>query len=87
MFDTPSDITSTGSQQGFDDPFDSKTAYAVRATLFRLADAQERIAAAEAALVPYWKPCPEGVTGARAAARALRAAAEMMLVSSPRSAA
>lgn len=87
MFDTPSDITSTGSHQGLDDPFDSKTAYAVRETLFRLANDQERIAAGEAALVPYWKPCPETVTGPRAAARALRAAAEMMLLPSPRSAA
>jgi hypothetical protein len=87
MFDTPSDIRSPGSHQRLDDSFDSKTVYAVRETLFRLADAQERIAAGEAALVPYWKPCPESVTGPRAAARALRAAAEMMVVPSPRSAA
>lgn len=87
MVDTSNHMGSVDSQLGLNGSFALKTAYAVRATLLRLADAQERIAAEEAALVPYWKPCPESVIGARAAARAIRASAERMLEPSPRSAA
>lgn len=87
MVDTSNNMGSVDSQLGLDGPFDLKTAHAVRAMLLQLADAQERIAAEEAALVPYWKPCPQSVIGARAAARALRASAERMLVPSSRSAA
>lgn len=46
--------------------------------LRRLAKAEDDRAAAEAAEVPYWDPCPSSVLGARAAARALRADAERL---------
>lgn len=46
--------------------------------LRRLAKAEDDRAAAEAAEVPYWTPCPASVTAARAAARALRADAERL---------
>ncbi|GGO87740.1 hypothetical protein GCM10011584_13090 [Nocardioides phosphati] len=46
--------------------------------LRRLAKIEDDRAAAEAATVPYWSPCPPSVLGARAAARALRADAELL---------
>jgi hypothetical protein len=46
--------------------------------LRRLAKAEDDRAAAEAANVPYWIPCPSSVLGARAAAQALRADAERL---------
>lgn len=46
--------------------------------LRRLAKAEDDRAAAEAAEVPYWIPCPSSVLGARAAAQALRADAERL---------
>jgi hypothetical protein len=46
--------------------------------LRRLAKAEDDRAAAEAAGVPYWMPCPPSVLGARAAAKALRADAELL---------
>jgi hypothetical protein len=43
-----------------------------------LAKAEDDRAAAEAADVPYWIPCPSSVLGARAAARTLRVDAEAL---------
>jgi hypothetical protein len=86
MFDTPDDTAVADAQDSTEEPLDSRTAYAVRAILIKLADAQDRIAAREAALVPYWKSCPESVIGPRAAARALRATAELMFMPAPWSA-
>jgi len=40
--------------------------------LVALAKHEDDLAAAEAALTPYWSPCPPTVLGHRAAARALR---------------
>lgn len=57
-------------------PSNPEVARVVRRVLARLASEQEAAAAAEAALVPYWKPCPSSVVGFRAAARVLREAAE-----------
>jgi len=64
----------------FDNQLDEETALAVQRILVQLADEQDAAAASEAAQVPYWKPCPDSVRGSRAAARALRAAAESLLV-------
>ncbi|RHW28504.1 hypothetical protein D0Z08_01110 [Nocardioides immobilis] len=41
--------------------------------LWRLAKAEDDLAAAEAAATPYWRPCSPSVLGHRAAAGALRA--------------
>lgn len=46
--------------------------------LFELARREEALAAAEAACVPYWEPCPSSVDGHRAAADALRSEAESL---------
>lgn len=46
--------------------------------LFRMAKAEEDRAAAEAALTPYWAPCPVSVLAHRAAAQALRADAHRL---------
>jgi len=53
-----------------------ETAAALRRELLALARAEDDRAAADAARVPYWAPCPASVEGHRAAARALRADAE-----------
>ena len=50
----------------------------LRRLVYSLAREQEDIAAKEAALVPYWKPCPHSVIGIRVAARVLREAAEAL---------
>jgi hypothetical protein len=60
----------------FMDALDADTALAVRRVLLRLAHDQEQAAADEAAANPYWKPCPVSVLGSRAAADALRSAAD-----------
>jgi hypothetical protein len=44
----------------------------LRLELLRLAKLEDDLAAAEAAKVPYWSPCPSSVGGHRAAAAALR---------------
>ena len=62
----------------FDDALDAETAVAVRRILLRLASDQEQTAAEEAARVPYWRACPESVAGSRAAANALRSAADSL---------
>lgn len=62
----------------FEDALDADTASAVRRVLLRLASDQEQAAADEAAHVQYWQACPESVIGSRAAAAALRSAAESM---------
>lgn len=51
---------------------------ALRRVLYQLASDKERNAASEASRTPYWKPCPDSVIGLRAAARALREAADSM---------
>ncbi|WP_109509204.1 hypothetical protein [Nocardioides speluncae] len=51
----------------------------LRRELLLLAGREDIAAAQEAALVPYWAPCPASVVGHRAAARALREAAEQFL--------
>ena len=59
-------------------PLDSEIAGILRRLLYSLASEQDAAAAQEAALVPYWKPCPHSVIGIRAAARALREAADAL---------
>lgn len=48
----------------------------LRHALFALARMEDELANTEAAQLPYWAPCPESVTGHRAAAQALRARAD-----------
>lgn len=43
--------------------------------LFALAKHEDDVAAEEASRLPYWVPCPPSVVGHREAARALRAEA------------
>ena len=52
---------------------------ALRRELLRLADAEDQLAAGEAARVPYWSPCPSSVIGHRTAARVLREDADRLL--------
>ena len=49
---------------------------ALRHELLRLARHEDALATREAMTVPYWSPCPSTVAGHRAAAAALRAAAD-----------
>jgi len=58
---------------------DNLVAGRLRQALLRLAEFEENLAAAEAAQVPYWSPCPATVAGHRAAARALREDADRLL--------
>lgn len=51
---------------------------ALRHALVELARREEALAAAEAASVPYWEPCPSSVDGHRAAADALRSEAKSL---------
>ena len=53
-----------------------EVAAAVRQELLRLARIEEDLAAADAAAVAYWEPCPASVIGHRTAARILRAGAD-----------
>lgn len=62
---------------------DRRTAAVVRQILLQLANEQEEAAASEAAATPYWKACPVSVLGSRAAAEALRSAAEAMPANLP----
>ena len=57
---------------------DDTIAHAVRRVLLQLAHLQDEDAARVAARTPYWEPCPGSVTGCRAAAEALRAAADAL---------
>lgn len=57
---------------------DADSALTVQRILFRLANAQDHVAAQEAADIPYWKPCSDSVIGHRVAASALRAIAGSM---------
>ena len=59
-------------------PLDPEISRILRQLLYSLADDQDAAAAKEAAEVPYWKPCPHSVIGIRAAARALREAADAL---------
>lgn len=61
-----------GSSQGLE----PEVAATLRSIIFGLAAEEEAAAASEAAQVPYWCSCPESVIGHRAAAKALRLAAE-----------
>lgn len=56
----------------------AETATALLRELYRLVEAEEARASAEAASVPYWARCPESVTARRAAARVLREDAERL---------
>ncbi|MDQ3158286.1 MAG: hypothetical protein M3Q98_16460 [Actinomycetota bacterium] len=51
---------------------------ALRHALVELAQREDALAAAEAASVPYWEPCPSSVDGHRAAADALRSEAKSL---------
>lgn len=57
---------------------DSETLLMIRRIILGLASREDNAAATEAALVPYWKACPATVIGHRAAASALRAAADAL---------
>lgn len=59
-------------------PTDSGVASTLRRMIFALAREQDNAAADEAALVPYWKACPDAIIGHRAAARALRELADAL---------
>ena len=54
-------------------------ATALRRELLRLAAREDHLAAAEAAVVPYWAPHPPSVHGHRTAATALRTRADQLL--------
>ena len=54
-------------------------ATALRRELLRLAPREDHLAAAEAAVVPYWAPHPLSVHGHRTAATALRSRADQLL--------
>lgn len=64
-------------------PLDPEIAGIVRRLLYSLASEQDAAAAEEAAHVPYWQPCPHSVIGIRAAARALREAADHLDIRLP----
>ena len=51
----------------------------LRRELIRLARQQEELANATGAATPYWEPCPPSVQGHRAAAAALREAADRVV--------
>ena len=55
------------------------TRQALRRELFRLAREQDDIACAEGAAVPYWASSPPSTQGHRAAAAALREAADQIV--------
>lgn len=59
-------------------PLDPEISQILRRLLYSLANQQDSAAAEQAAVVPYWKPCPHSVIGIRAAARALREAADAL---------
>lgn len=59
---------------------DITLAMLMRKELLRLAKAEEDLAAAEAARVPYWSACPVSVIARRAAAQTLREDADRFLV-------
>ncbi|GCD88157.1 hypothetical protein [Nocardioides sp. LS1] len=50
----------------------------LRSILLELARHQDDLAATEAAVTPYWSPCPPSVLGHRTAAAALRAQADLV---------
>ena len=50
----------------------------IRRTLLALARREDELAAAEAAGIPYWEPCPPSVYGHRTAADVLRSEAESL---------
>jgi hypothetical protein len=60
---------------------DDETAVRLRLRLLDLARRQDDLAAMAAAATPYWKPQPTTVHGHRSAADALRAEADLLLVS------
>ena len=60
---------------------ETETAARLRSRLLDLARRQDDLAACEAAATPYWKPQPVTVHGHRSAAEALRAEADLLLMS------
>lgn len=58
---------------------DQEMATRLRLRLLKLAHQQDELAAAEAALTPYWEPQPVTVVGHRSAADALRTEADRLL--------
>jgi hypothetical protein len=63
-------------------PEENTMAIRLRQILFELARREDNIALSEAADVPYWAPHPTSVIGHRAAAEALRSAADRPLSAS-----
>jgi hypothetical protein len=61
---------------------DAATATALRARLLAMARRQDELAAELAAATPYWQPQPWSLQGHHAAADALRAEADLLLVAS-----
>jgi len=55
----------------------------LRRELLRLAAREDHLAAAQAAVVPYWAPHPPSVQGHRTAATALRSRADQLLTANP----
>ena len=60
---------------------DPSSATQLRQHLLDLARRQESLACDEAAATPYWSPTPTSVLAHRAAARALRTEADLLLQS------
>lgn len=60
----------------------NETLVELRKALLHLAQVEADIAAAEAATVPYWAPCPVSVSAHRVAADVLRADADRLLARS-----
>jgi hypothetical protein len=83
MFDVVPDPTTDDQDGHTADQLDRETALTVQRILNHLAEEADNAAAMEAAQVPYWKACPDSVRGSRAAARALRAAAESLVGATP----
>jgi hypothetical protein len=55
------------------------TSEVLRRELLQLARQEDDLASDEGAAVPYWAPCPPSVQGHRAAAVALREAADRVI--------
>lgn len=58
---------------------DSAVTSRMRSLLLELARHQDDLAAWEAAVAPYWSPCPTSVVSHRAAAAVLRAQADHLV--------
>ena len=58
---------------------DTEVASRLRSILLELARHQDDLAATQAAVTPYWSPCPSTVLGHRTAAEALRTQADHLV--------